>query len=47
MKYTIQPGDTLTSIAKQFGTTVPAILAANPKIKDPNKIYAYDKIEIP
>ncbi|HJZ47704.1 MAG TPA: LysM domain-containing protein, partial [Roseiflexaceae bacterium] len=27
--YTVQPGDTLLSIARQFNTTVPALVKAN------------------
>ena len=46
MIYTIKPGDTLSSIAKRFGTTVQNILKKNPKITNPNLIYAYDKIVI-
>lgn len=46
--YKIQKGDTLSKIAKKFGTTVKAIQAANPdKIKNVNKIYAGDTIKIP
>lgn len=47
-EYTIKKGDTLTKIAKAYGTTVKAIKAANPeKIKNVNKIYAGDTIKIP
>lgn len=46
--YKIKKGDTLSKIAKKFGTTTKAIKAANPdKIKDVNKIYAGDIIKIP
>lgn len=38
--YTIKPGDTLGKIAKDNGTTVDAIMKANPQIKDANKIAA-------
>ena len=38
MKYTVKTGDTLTSIAKRFGTTVKAIMRANPWIDDPDYI---------
>lgn len=39
-KYVIKKGDTLSAIAKAHGTTVKALLAANPEIKDANKIAA-------
>lgn len=45
--YIVQPGDTLFRIAQRFGTTVDAILAANPDIKDPNVIFPGQKILIP
>lgn len=44
--YTIQPGDTLYSIARRFDTTVAAIVNAN-DIPNPNLIRAGDVIEIP
>ncbi|WP_126425241.1 LysM peptidoglycan-binding domain-containing protein [Brevibacillus marinus] len=40
--YTVRSGDSLSSIADQFGTSVPALLQANalyPPITDPNLIY--------
>lgn len=43
---TVETGDTLTSIAAQFGTTVQAILAVN-NIKDANRINAGQQIRIP
>jgi len=45
--YTVQQGDTLFTIAQRFGTTVPAILAANPQITDPNLIFPGQRICIP
>lgn len=46
--YKIKSGDTLTKIARAFGTTVKALREANPdKIKNVNKIYAGDIIKIP
>jgi len=42
----IKEGDTLSSIAKRYGTTVDAI-AANNGIKDKNLIYAGDTLNIP
>jgi LysM repeat protein len=43
----IKPGDTLTKIAKENGTTVDALMKANPNIKDPNKIFAGDTLNLP
>jgi plastocyanin len=45
--YVVRPGDTLTTIAARFGTTVGAILAANPVIYNPNLIYAGQTLLIP
>lgn len=41
-------GDSLIIIAKEkLGITLPALLAANPQIKDPNKINVGDVINVP
>lgn len=45
-EYTIQKGDTLSAIAKRYGTTVQAIAKAN-GIADVNKIYVGDSLNIP
>ena len=45
-KYTIQPGDNLTKIAKQFGTTVEALVRYN-GIANPNLIYAGHELIVP
>ena len=45
--YTVKKGDTLSTIAKKYNTTVEAIMQANPSIKDPNKIYVGQSILIP
>jgi LysM repeat protein len=45
--YTIKAGDNLTKIAKAAGVSIEDIMKANPQIKDPNKIFAGAKIEIP
>ena len=45
--YVVQAGETLSAIAGRFGVTIPAILAANPKITDPALIVAGQRILIP
>lgn len=45
--YIVQRGDTLSSIARRFGTTVQALLAANPTITDKNTLYAGQRLAIP
>ena len=46
-EYTIKKEDTLSLIAKKFNTTVELLLKANPNIKNPNLIFAGEKIKIP
>ncbi len=43
--YTVRPGDTLSRIASQFGTTYTALAKLN-GIKNPNLIYAGQKIRV-
>ena len=45
--YTVRAGDTLTAIAKANGTTVDALIKANPQIKDPNLIKTGQVIKVP
>lgn len=45
--YVVQRGDTLSAIARRFGTTVQAILAANPQITNPNLIFPGQVLAIP
>jgi nucleoid-associated protein YgaU len=45
--YTVKPGDTLARIATKYGVTQKQILAANPEIKDPDKIVVGQVIIIP
>ena len=45
--YTVLPGDTLSEIAEFCGTTVAAILAANPQITDPTRIFVGQTLRIP
>jgi len=42
--YTVQQGDTLSSIAKRRGITLQDLIAANPQIEDPNLIGIGDAI---
>lgn len=44
--YVVQPGDTLSSIARNYNTTVAAIVSAN-NISNPNLIYAGQVLTIP
>lgn len=46
-KYKIKSGDTLSQIAKKHGTSVKAIMKANPNIKNANKIRAGAGLVIP
>jgi LysM repeat protein len=45
--YTVKAGDTLTSIARRYGTTVAALVKANPQIKNPDLIRVGEVIKIP
>src|SRR3954468_14722642 len=47
MNVGIKSGDTLSQLAQQHGTSVDALMKANPKIKDANLIYAGDTLNIP
>jgi LysM repeat protein/LAS superfamily LD-carboxypeptidase LdcB len=45
--HVVQPGETLSEIAKKHGTTVEAIMPLNPHIKDANMIPARRPINLP
>ncbi len=45
--YTVQPGDTLASLARHFNTSIDTLLRANPQITNPTLIYPGQKIIIP
>jgi LysM repeat protein len=47
MPYTVKRGDTLYSIAIDYGTSIDAIMAVNPGILDPNIIYEGQQICLP
>lgn len=42
----IQPGDTLSAIARRHGTTVQTLLARNPHITNPNRITAGGRLRV-
>jgi murein DD-endopeptidase MepM/ murein hydrolase activator NlpD len=46
IRYVVRSGDTLTSIARRFGTTVEAIMVAN-NLTDPNLIFVGQVLLIP
>ena len=45
--HTVVSGDTLWAIAQRYGAEFSDLLAANPGIKNPNHLYAGDKVVIP
>ena len=46
VRYVVQPGDTLSAIARRFGTTVEAIVSAN-ALADPDEIIVGQVIFVP
>ena len=46
-RYIVRSGDTLTKIAERFGVSLAGVVAANPQISDPDKIFAGQIITIP
>jgi hypothetical protein len=44
--HTVKKGETLSGIAKAYGTTLSALIALNPQIKNPNLIYVGDSVKI-
>ena len=47
MSYRIQSGDTLWALARKNGTSVAALMKANPQIKNANLIYAGASLNLP
>lgn len=46
-EYTIQPGDTLSRIASRCGSSVEALMDANPQVTSPAKISVGWKLSVP
>lgn len=46
-RYTVQPGDTLSGIAARLGTTVAALMQANPQIEDADRLNAGQALALP
>jgi LysM repeat protein len=46
-QYLIKPGDTLSVLARNFGTSIREILRANPRIKNPDLIFAGTFLYLP
>lgn len=46
-KVTVQPGDSLSKIAKAEKTTYPRLFYANPKLEHPDMIYAGSELRVP
>lgn len=45
--YNVQPGDTLSNIAAQYGVNLNTLIALNPQIADPNQIVPGQLVKIP
>ena len=45
--YTVRKGDTLWGIAREHGVELTDLIAANPQIKNPNRIYPGDEVYLP
>ena len=46
-RYTIRSGDTLSGIASRYDTSVSRLMALNPQIHDPDRIYAGQSLRVP
>ncbi len=47
LMYQIRPGDTLSALARRYGTSVSAFMKANPYIQNANLIYSGRSLNIP
>ena len=46
-RYSVRPGDTMWSIARQYGVSLPRLIAANPHIPNPDLIRPGDLLCVP
>lgn len=46
-RYTVQPGDSMFLIAQRFGVSLNALIAANPQITNPNRIFPGQIVCVP
>jgi spore coat assembly protein SafA len=46
-RYTVQPGDSMFLIAQRFGVSLNALIAANPQIPNPNRIFPGQIVCVP
>jgi len=44
--HTVKKGETLSGIARAYGTTLNTVIALNPQIKNPNLIYPGDRVRV-
>ena len=45
--YTVKPGDSMYTIARQFGIPLSSLIAANPQVSDPNLIFPGQSLCVP
>lgn len=45
--YSVEQGDTLGRIAREHGVSLNAMIAANPQLADPNRIFVGDRLTVP
>ena len=45
--YTVQRGDTLYGIARRYGVSLACLIAANPQIQNPNRIFPGQRVRVP
>lgn len=46
-QYVVRPGDTMSMIARRFGVTLQALVAANPQIANPNILFPGQIVYVP